>query len=181
MHAACTITNQLLDALPRAQLRSLMPRCDSIDLERSVVLCEQGDRLRYAYFPTGAVISLMCQLDGRPRVEAGLIGAEGMLGASLALASAVTPLGARVLGAGTALRISVTQFARELERNPALACIVKRYLFVRLSQLIQTATCALHWRLNQHARSRRRTVGHRTGSPLAYMALNCLRQRVAAR
>ena len=49
---------------------------------------------------------------------------------------------ALVQGPGTALRIKAGQFSRELDRSPALRSVVKRYLYVLMSQLGQMSACA---------------------------------------
>lgn len=80
-------------------------------------------------------------LDGRANLEVGLVGNEGMLGATLILGLNVSPLHAVVQGAGPALRMSRVNFQRELELSPALRKLVKRYLYVMIGQLAQTAAC----------------------------------------
>ncbi|MGB8328425.1 MAG: Crp/Fnr family transcriptional regulator [Steroidobacteraceae bacterium] len=142
--AATTIgrDNLLLAGLPAAERRSIIARCDRVVLPFGEVLCEQGDRMREVYFPTGGFISLIYSVGGRPRLEVGLVGTEGMFGASLALGVEVAPLRALVQGAGPAWRMDAAQFARELERCPNLKRTLNRYLFVRMSQFTQAAACA---------------------------------------
>ena len=48
---------------------------------------------------------------------------------------------ALVQGAGPALRMAVEPFRHELARSPALQQTLKRYLYVELGQLAQTAAC----------------------------------------
>jgi len=64
------------------------------------------------------------------------------LGAPLLLGVDRSPLRALVQGAGSALRMPVASFARELERSPPLLHSLKRYLQVRMSQLAQMAACS---------------------------------------
>jgi CRP-like cAMP-binding protein len=64
-----------------------------------------------------------------------------MLGISLILGVDVSPLRAVVQGAGPALRMNAAPFRRELDKNPALQRELKRYLYVVMRQLAQTAAC----------------------------------------
>ena len=63
-----------------------------MQLELGEVLCVSGSPTRFVYFPVGGFISLITQTAGDAGLEVGLIGAEGMLGASLSLGVATTPL-----------------------------------------------------------------------------------------
>ena len=64
-----------------------------------------------------------------------------MLGVPLLLGVNVSPLRALVQGAGRAWRVDAGTFVREIESNPAIRAVLNRYLYVFLSQLMQTATC----------------------------------------
>jgi CRP-like cAMP-binding protein len=133
--------NELLACLPRAQREGLIARCERIELTFADVLCEQGDRIRHVYFPTEGFVSLISSMDERPRLEVGLVGFEGMVGASVALGVYVAPLRALVQGAGFAWRLNAAQFANELEHLPAMQRALNRYIYVLMSQLAQTAAC----------------------------------------
>jgi CRP-like cAMP-binding protein len=133
--------NLLLASLPAAECRRLIARCKPVELTFGDVLSEQGDRIRHVYFPTDGFVSLISAINGRPRLEVGLVGVEGMLGVSLLLGVNVAPLRALVQGSGSALRMDAAQFSLELARSPALETALKRYLYVLMSQLAQMAAC----------------------------------------
>jgi CRP-like cAMP-binding protein len=139
--AAIPYGNQLLTALPSAERQRLTALCEPIELTFGQVLCEQGARVRHVYFPSGGFISLISALDGRPRLEVGLVGSEGMLGVSLLLGVHVAPLRALVQGTGSALRMEAARFSDELKRNPALQRALNSYVYVLMSQLAQMAAC----------------------------------------
>jgi CRP-like cAMP-binding protein len=139
--AAAPGGNLLLAALPKAESSRLIARCEPVELAFGEVLYEQGERIRDVYFPTTSFISLLSSIDGRPRLEVGLIGTEGMLGATLLLGVNIAPLRALVQGAGAALRLDAAQFSREVEQSPALETVLKQYLYVLMSQLAQMAAC----------------------------------------
>ncbi len=133
--------NHLLEALPRKHRQRLLADCEPVELVFGEILAEPGERMRHVYFPTESFISLVTPIDNRASLEIGLVGNEGMLGISLILGVDVSPLRAIVQGAGPALRMQAAPFRRELDQNPALQRALKRYLYVVIRQLAQTAAC----------------------------------------
>ena len=138
---AAHVVNRLIDGLPRKFRDGILKRSELVDLTFGTILCEHDRRLRYVYFPLTGFISLVATVAGHPALEIGLIGNEGMLGTTLVLGVNSSRLRAVVQGSGTALRMSVAQFRRELSESPALLRTLKRYLFVLLAQISQTVAC----------------------------------------
>jgi CRP-like cAMP-binding protein len=135
------MVNRLLAALPRVERGRLLANCDPVDLVMGTILCEPGDRVDHAYFPTDSFISLLTPIDGHPNLEVGLIGDEGMLGVSLALGLDSSALQARVQGAGSAWRMNAADLRRELGRSPNLTRALNRYVHVMLNQIALVAAC----------------------------------------
>lgn len=133
--------NRLLAGLSISVRSKISQHCDSVQLEFGNVLCEPGESFKYVYFPMTGFISLVTTLKGHQPLEMGLIGNEGMLGATLALGINKVPMGAVVQGKGIALRMTAAQFQRELRRTPVLLHRTHRYLYVLITQLAQTAAC----------------------------------------
>jgi CRP-like cAMP-binding protein len=119
-----------------------MARCQPVELLFTEVLAEPSERIRHVYFPTQSFVSLTTPTDRCASLEVGLVGNEGMLGISLILGVDTAPLHALVQGPGPALRMGAASFRRELSQCPALARGLKRYLYVVMGQLAQTAVCA---------------------------------------
>lgn len=134
--------NLLLASMPDVERRRLIAACESVELRFGSVICQQHARIRYVYFPTGGFISLLAQLDGRPGLEVGLVGAEGAVGIAIALGVNLAPVSAVVQGSGSALRIEATRFCAELDRSPALRRAISRYFYVFVCQLAAMASCA---------------------------------------
>jgi CRP-like cAMP-binding protein len=134
-------SNLLLAALPQQEHERVRANCEQVELVFAEVLAEPGERIYYVYFPTESAISLTTGIGQHSNLEVGQIGNEGMLGISLLLDVDIAPLRALVLVAGPALRMGTTPFRRVLEQNLALQQMLKRYLYVMMSQLAQTAAC----------------------------------------
>jgi CRP-like cAMP-binding protein len=138
---AAPAANRLLAALPRKHRQRLLAECEPVELAFGEILAETGERIRHVYFPTESFISLVTPIDDRGSLEVGLVGNEGVLGISLILGVDASPLRAIVQGAGPALRMNAASFRRELDQNPALRRELKRYIYVVIRQLAQTAAC----------------------------------------
>ena len=136
-----TAQNQLIERLPRKDRASLLGVCESVQLTLGEVLCEPGKATRHVWFPVDGFISMVAPINGKPALEVGMVGREGMLGAHLALGVATVPLHALVQGAGTAWRVTATAFRAELARSPALQGVIHRYVYVLMAQLTGSAAC----------------------------------------
>jgi len=133
--------NHLIADLPALERQRLLSQCEQVEMIFNETLTEPGELLQYAWFPNQSFISLTVPVDARSNLEVGLIGNEGMLGNTLVLGITTAPLHALVQGAGTALRISVANLQQQIKHSPELEAMLKKYLYVTLVQLSQTAAC----------------------------------------
>jgi CRP-like cAMP-binding protein len=133
--------NHLITDLPALERKRLMAECDLVELVFNETLTEPGEPLEYAWFPNHSFISLTVPVDASSNLEVGLVGNEGMLGNTLVLGVTTAPLHALVQGAGQALRISVADLQQQIKHSPVLEAMLKKYLYVSVVQLSQTAAC----------------------------------------
>jgi CRP-like cAMP-binding protein len=133
--------NHLIELLPGKERRRLLTLCEPVELTLSEVLCESGKRTRHVYFPISATISLVTPIDGKPALEVGMVGQEGMVGAQLVLGVTTTPMHAVVQGSGKVWRVAASPFRKELARSSALRRCLNRYLYVLMSQFAVSAAC----------------------------------------
>ncbi len=135
------VVNHLIEVLSPAAKARMMARLEPVDLAFGDVLCEADQPFRHIYFPLSGFVSLVATVGVHPPLEMGLIGNEGMLGATLILGVPVAPLRGVVQGPGTALRMSAPDLRLELKASPSLVRTLQRYLYVLSAQLAQTASC----------------------------------------
>jgi CRP-like cAMP-binding protein len=131
----------LIAALGAKARNSLLALGTSAPLNLSEVLGEAGGPVRHVHFPTEGFISLLAVVDDSLGIEVGMIGTEGMLGTSLALAVPRHPVRALVQGAGNAWRVAAPAFRGELVRSAPLRRLVSRYLYVLHCQQASAAVC----------------------------------------
>jgi CRP-like cAMP-binding protein len=136
-----TAENQLIELLPGKARRRLLDISEQVQLVQSDVLGGAGLPTRHVYFPVDGFISLITSIDGKPVIEVGMVGREGMCGAQVALQVLTQPLHALVQGAGRAWRVPISPFRRELVRCAPLRLIMDRYLYVLMLQLAYASAC----------------------------------------
>src|SRR5438105_15329961 len=107
------IQNELLAAMPRKAYDALVPALVPVTLAFGEVLYRAGEAITDVYFPCESMVSLLLPVENHIDIEVGLVGLEGMVGASLTLRITDSPVKATVKGAGSALRPSATRFRRE--------------------------------------------------------------------
>jgi CRP-like cAMP-binding protein len=134
--------NLLLAALPPDELALMLRLLDPVEVEVGDVLCEPGDPIAHVYFPHDCLISLLAVAEGRMTLEVGLVGREGMLGATVALGHPTTQLRAVVQRAGSASRMDAGALRDAFAHSPALQRVLARYTDTLLAQAIQIAVCS---------------------------------------
>jgi hypothetical protein len=92
--------NHLLNALPASDYERLAPHLELVPMELGEVLYESGVQLRYVYFPTTAILSLLYVMEDGASAEIAIVGNEGILGISLFMGGETTPSRAVVQSAG---------------------------------------------------------------------------------
>lgn len=135
------VVNNLIDGLPHKERSRILQHCTLVNLKFGEILCEQDESFNQVYFPITGFISLVTILRGHPPLEMGMVGNEGMLGATLALRVDTAPMRALVQGEGTALRMAAPQLRRELNSSPCLQRMLQLYLYVLMMQVSQSAAC----------------------------------------
>lgn len=141
--------NRLLAVLPAADLERLLPHLKLIPLPLGEVLYESGIELRYVYFPTDSIVSLLYVMEDGDSAEIAVVGNEGVIGISLFMGGETTPSRAVVQSAGHAYRLPGQALKQEFIRGAAMQHLLLRYTQALLTQMAQTAVCNRHHSLDQ--------------------------------
>lgn len=133
--------NRLLAALPSADLEALLPELRSTPLQLRQIVCEQGEKPKFAWFPTTSVVSLLYTTETGASADTALVGNDGMLGIALFLGGDTMPASAVVQIPGNALCMAASQLKEEFALRPQLRRVLLRYIQALLTQISQTAVC----------------------------------------
>jgi len=133
--------NLLIDSLSRSLRENLLSHSERVDLGFGQVLCEPAQNLTHAWFPLTSFISLLAPMLGHEAIELGMVGNEGMLGASLVLGTRSAPMRGVVQGSGLGLRVPAGRLCRLLSSSAELRTVLGRSVHANIGQLVQSATC----------------------------------------
>lgn len=133
--------NRLLAALPAKEYAHLLPNLEEIPLNYAETIYEQGEAIRYIYFPNSGMISLLTYAAEDEVLEVGVIGNEGMIGLPVFLGVETSRNQVIVQGDGAALRIKTEDFIKECGRGGSLPKLLRRYTHALITQVSQTVAC----------------------------------------
>ncbi|WP_412772375.1 Crp/Fnr family transcriptional regulator [Nitrobacter sp.] len=154
--------NWLLGAMESTSRKRIDPHLEPIKFKLGVVVCEAGGLLKHAYFPQGAVLSLLTVLENGSAIETANIGREGAFGLFAAMYSRVSFNRCLVQLEGGTLRCPIEVLQSEFKRSEHMRDLFVSYSETLLSQVQQTVACnALHtteermcrWLLMMHDRA----------------------------
>jgi len=133
--------NRLLSALPTQDFERLHPSLQPLALRLGKVIYEPGELLDHVYFPTTAVVSLVCTMENGVSAEVGLIGNEGVVGAALFLGGHTALHQAVVQIGGGAVRMRAEILRQEFARGGPFQHLLLSYTQAFIAQVSQTAVC----------------------------------------
>jgi CRP-like cAMP-binding protein len=141
--------NHLLDALPTTDFERFASHLELIQMKLGDVLYEPGIKMRYVYFPTDSIVSLLYVLEDGASAEIAIVGNEGLLGISLFMGGDTTPSRAVVQSAGYGYRLKARLLKDEFERFGPTMHLLLRYTQALITQMAQTAVCNRHHSVDQ--------------------------------
>ena len=141
--------NFLLSAFSAPERERIYPHLELVPMPLGKVLYESGDLLRYVYFPTNCIVSLLYVLANGASAEISVVGNEGLIGIALFMGGETTPSRAIVQSAGSAFRLVGQQLKDEFHRNGEVQLLLLRYTQALITQMAQTAVCNRHHTVDQ--------------------------------
>ena len=150
--------NQLLAALPNAQIERWWPLMEPVDLLCGEVLCESGSIPNSVIFPLTAIVSLSYLTQDGATTEFGVVGNDGMVGIAVFMGGHATPGRAIVQSAGQGLRLNAQVLRDTIQHASPVLALLLRYTQSLIVQMAQTAACNRHHSIDQQL-SRRLLMG----------------------
>jgi CRP-like cAMP-binding protein len=141
--------NQLLAALPEAELQRWLPHLEYVDMRLGEALYEAGSTLSHVYFPTTAIVSLLYVMQNGESAEIAVVGNDGLVGVSLFMGGDSTSSRALTQSAGGAFRLPARLMKEEFDRGGPVLHLFLRYTQALITQMVQTAACNRHHSLDQ--------------------------------
>src|SRR5664280_1207337 len=123
--------NRLLGALEPSSRKRIDPHLEPVKLKLGDMVCDAGGLLKHAYFPDGAVLSLLTVLESGSAIETANIGREGAFGLFAAMYRLTSFNRCLVQLAGDLLRVPIDVLRWEFEHNAHI-----RNIFVTYSELL---------------------------------------------
>jgi len=138
-------SNFLLGRLSPTTLSRVAPHLSLVDLPAAEVLAEPHQRIQRVYFPYSGIISSVVELTDGGMIETGMIGNDGVFGASQAMDDKLSLNLVTVQIAGKAAMISVDRLRVLANELPDFRALLVKYEQFFLAHVQQTAACnAVH-------------------------------------
>jgi CRP-like cAMP-binding protein len=143
------VPNRLYGAFEPASRARIERHIEPVTLKLGDVVCAAGGFLEHAYFPKGAVLSLLTALENGTAVETANIGNEGAFGLFAAMYSRSSFNLCLVQLEGPLARVPIDVLQGEFERSEHMRNLLVSYSETLLSQVQQTAACNARHTLEQ--------------------------------
>src|SRR5580693_9764267 len=111
------IKNRLLAGLPPEDLAQLIEHLEPVALPKKQILYEVGAPLEHIYFIEGGLASVLTTMEDGASSEVGMVGPEGMIGASALLGGTVSAQHIVMQLPGKALRVPAAICKRWFDDN----------------------------------------------------------------
>jgi CRP-like cAMP-binding protein len=143
-HATAPQTNHLLALLQHRspeEFERISRHLESLVFRVGDVLFEQGEPIKWIFFPEGCVTSMIKMLSDGRGIEVGAAGIDGMAGFPSFLGADRMPTRCIIQVGGSGSRMSVEAFREESSAGSAMRDIVQRYAQYLFNQAVQSLAC----------------------------------------
>jgi CRP-like cAMP-binding protein len=135
------IANRILALLPPAEFGMLRPWLTEARFPPGSYLHEAGGPPQFVYFPIAGLVSFMVVMKDAKKVEVGLTGNEGLVGAEAIFGLDRSPHSAVLFNGGEGLRIQLDELRPLLPAIPHFQFIVGQQTAGQALQTEQLAAC----------------------------------------
>lgn len=143
--------NRLLRGLSDEDLQRIRPALEPVQLPRPSELEAANEDVRFVYFPTTGVASIVAIDESGESVDTAMIGREGMTGLAVFLGTGRSPVRTIVQVPLTGLRMDSDALREELARGGRLVTLLQRHTQVVMITMAQLILCNRIHRLDQRA------------------------------
>jgi len=139
--------NELLAAMPEHEYAVFLQYLELVSLFEGQVLFETGQVPTDVYFPVGAVISVICELDGKFQMETNMVGSSTLLGQSNTEVKSFYT--AKVRKSGLAYRMNLQLYRRLRKECPVYMESLAHVQLASFRYISLTAACGRHHAVEQ--------------------------------
>lgn len=133
--------NFILKGISKETFEQIEPDLEKVEMPLSQLLNETWAEMSHVYLPETSVISVVSLLENGNGVESGIIGKEGILGATGIFAGELSLGEATVQLGGEGWRMKISAFKEVFENNAEFRKIILAYVFTFIAQITQNALC----------------------------------------
>jgi CRP-like cAMP-binding protein len=140
--------NLFLRALSNSDYLLLKPYLRSVTLERHSILSFSDTKIGCAYFPHDSVLSLIVFLSDGESIAVGIVGRDGVVGASAALGAPYGFYDVVVQAPGSATTIDIRRLTPLLDKSRTLRDSLFRFCHLKRIIAQQNAVCLAKHQIN---------------------------------
>ena len=139
--------NELLAHLPESEYELIQPHLELACLTKGQDLFQAGDVPSHVYYPAGAMISVMKDMEDGFSVETFMLGKSSLVGHCASFGPSFYR--ANVRSSGLAYKMSVVTLRRLMPQCPTLMQLAMKSLGRAIAQLSQAIVCGKHHSVEQ--------------------------------
>jgi CRP-like cAMP-binding protein len=139
--------NEIIGSIPEKEYQYFEENMKLVSLEKNQILFDAGRSISHAYFPVGAVISMMNDMTDGSGVETHMLGKSCMVG--IGSAGNRSFYRAKVRSSGLAYRLPMHCLRTAWAQCPVYAQNVQKAMQRMLLQLSQTVVCSKKHNIDQ--------------------------------
>ncbi len=139
-----SLKNHVLSKLPTDIFEQIEPFLEDFEMPLTNIIYRPYEKINYIYFPETSVISIVTCLENGDSVEAGIIGREGVAGASIVFADDISPTEATVQLGGVGKRMKIADFKQCFDNGKEFRNAVLFYIYSFIAQISQNSACLCH-------------------------------------